>query len=359
MFEDLTFDNIMEEMMEDAEQGVSVIEGSFYWSACAKIAMEIERLAPRLETLNNNMKIDTMEEDVLIAGGKECGLPIEEAEAAVFLAQFNCAVAENARFSHIEQEYNYYVLEVVDEAEHIYKVECEEVGLQPSFYLGEIEPVSTDDEPEAFEWGRLIEVFYPGKDQESIEDYRFRRQEHFGIKAFAGNRKYYKQEIGALVGVGAVKINRRQLGEETLIAVIASETFTAPTEQVVREIQEMVDPTKLRGDGTGIAPVEHVITVTAVDEFVVGLETSITTEEGLNPLDYMVQIERVFEEYIKEVAQKWEDASRLTIVISQIEARIINIEGIIDVYSTKLNGLEQNLILGEYELPKKGGITLV
>ena len=59
------------------------------------------------------------------------------------------------------------------------------------------------------------------------------------------------------------------------------------------------------------------------------------------------------------MAQKWEDTSRLTIVISQIEARIINIEGIIDVYSTKLNGLEQNLILGEYELPKKGGITLV
>lgn len=209
MFEDFNFDNIMADMMEDAKEGVSVVEGSFYYSACAKIALGIEQLVPQLESLNNNLYLDTQEEDVLIAGGKEAGIPIEEAEAPIFKAQFNQAVEENARFSHVEEEYNYYVLDAIDEEEHTYRVECEEVGLQPSYYLGDIEPVTTEDEPEGFEWGKLVEVIYPGRDQEDIEDYRFRRSEYFGIKPFAGNRAYYQSEIGALSGVGAVKINRR------------------------------------------------------------------------------------------------------------------------------------------------------
>lgn len=359
MFEDLTFDNVMKEMLEGANESVSTVEGSFYWSACAKMALELETLAPRLESLANNLKVDTMEEDILIASGIECGVPIEEAEAAMFIAQFNCPVVENARFSHAEQEYNYYVVEVVDPKQHTYKLECEEVGIQPSYYLGDIEPITIDDEPGGYEWGKLIEVFYSGKDQEDIEDYRFRRMEYFSAKAFAGNRKYYEQEIGALNGVGAVKINRRMEGEDTLIAVIASETFTAPDAVILAELQETIDPLESTGQGIGISPIEHQVRVIAADEIMINLETSLTLDDGLEIENVSGQIEQTFKEYLADVAKRWEDISRLTIVISQIEARILQIEGILDIYDTTLNGLTQNLVLGEFELPKKGSITIV
>lgn len=358
MFEDLTFDNIMEEMMEDAEEGVSIIEGSFYYAACSKLALEIERLVPRLESLNDNLYIDTQEEDILIANGKEAGIPIEEAEAAIFKAQFNCPVTENARFSHIDEEYNYYVLDAIDEATHIYRMECEEVGIKPSHYLGDIEPITTDDEPEGFEWGKLVEVLYQGRDQEDTEDYRFRRVEYFGTKAFAGNRAYYQQEIGALNGVGAVKINRKRDGEETLIAVIANESFSAPTDDVLTELQNLIDP-EPKGEGLGIAPVEHVVQVIPVDEAIINVSTKVTMDDGIFAVDIKDQVDTIIESYLKELAKTWQDVSRMIVVRSQIEARILDIEGVLDVYETTLNGLAQNLMLGEYEVPKKGVVIVV
>lgn len=356
MFEDMTFDNIMADMLSDAEDGVSTAEGSFLYAACAKTAIELESLAPRLESLYSNLSINTQEEDILIAGGRECGVPIEEADAAVFKAQFNCPVPDDTRFSHLEQEYNYYVVETLDEEQHICRVECEEVGTEPGRFLGELEPL---EELEGFEWGKLIEVIDPGKDQEDIDAYRLRRVDYFGIKAFAGNRKYYRQEAGALRGVGAVKINRRLDGEETLILVVANETFGAPDEEEIAELQEQVDPLLFTGDGIGIAPVEHKIVVMAADEVPVNLETSLALEENLTAADVQARAETALEEYLAEVAQAWADTNQLTVVMRQIEARILEIEGVLDVYDTKLNGLEQNLILGVFELPKKGVVRLV
>lgn len=356
MFEDLTYDNIMDEMLEDAEDGVSTVEGSFYYAACAKMAMELERLAPRLESLNDNLSINTQEEDVLIAGGLECGVPIEEAEAAMFKARFNCPVPEDTRLSHLEQEYNYYVVDVLDPEQNVYKVECEEVGTEPGRFLGELEPL---EDLEEFEWGELIEVISPGKDQENIDAYRLRRLDYFGTKAFAGNRKYYEQEIRALRGVGAVKINRRLDGEETLIAVVASEAFTAPSEEELADLQDMIDPVEFTGNGIGIAPVEHKVIVTAADELKIDLETSLTLEDGLAVEDVRSGVEKALEEHVAAIAMEWERSTRITVVVSRIEARILDIEGVLDVYDTKLNGLKQNLILGEFELPKKGVVTIV
>lgn len=356
MFEDLTYDNIMDEMLDDAEEGVSTVEGSFYYSACSKLAIELESLAPRLESLNNNLSINTQEEDILIAGGIECGVPIEEADAAVFKAQFNCPVPDDTRFSHLEQEYNYYVVETLDYEQHICKVECEEVGTEPGRFLGDLEPL---EELEDFEWGKLIEVIDPGRDQEDMDAYRLRRIDYFGTKAFAGNRKYYWQEAGALRGVGAVKINRRLDGEETLLLVVANEQFEAPDEKEIAELQEQIDPVLFTGDGIGIAPVEHKVVVLAADEVPINLETSLTLEEELATADIQSRVEKALEEYLAEVAATWPDTNQMTVVMRQIEARILEIEGVLDVYSTKLNGLEQNLILGMFEIPKKGVVNLV
>ena len=43
--------------------------------------------------------------------------------------------------------------------------------------------------------------------------------------------------------------------------------------------------------------------------------------------------------------------------ISQIESRILDIEGVTDITGTKLNGLEENLQLGTDELAVRGEMT--
>ncbi|MGI6318488.1 MAG: hypothetical protein ACOX1J_07190 [Dethiobacteria bacterium] len=43
--------------------------------------------------------------------------------------------------------------------------------------------------------------------------------------------------------------------------------------------------------------------------------------------------------------------------ISQIEVRILAITGIVDVQNTKLNGQQQNIELGPYEIPVLGEVV--
>lgn len=43
--------------------------------------------------------------------------------------------------------------------------------------------------------------------------------------------------------------------------------------------------------------------------------------------------------------------------ISQIDNRILNVPGIIDVQETLVNGARGNLELGEYEIPVLGGVS--
>ena len=42
--------------------------------------------------------------------------------------------------------------------------------------------------------------------------------------------------------------------------------------------------------------------------------------------------------------------------LSQIDTRLLGVQGIIDVQGTTLNGERNNLELGEYEVPVLGGV---
>ena len=54
-----------------------------------------------------------------------------------------------------------------------------------------------------------------------------------------------------------------------------------------------------------------------------------------------------------ELIKEWEDVD-IIIRISQIEARILGIEGVIDVGDTEINGVAENLVLESDEIPVKG-----
>ncbi len=59
-----------------------------------------------------------------------------------------------------------------------------------------------------------------------------------------------------------------------------------------------------------------------------------------------------------ELRKNWGKSSVTVVRISRIETEILAIEGIIDIGKTKLNGIEENLMLGTFEIPVLGGIEV-
>ncbi len=72
------------------------------------------------------------------------------------------------------------------------------------------------------------------------------------------------------------------------------------------------------------------------------------------------QIEKMTETYLGELRASWGDLGDhgCIIRISQLEARILEIQGIYDISDTKINGTAENLELDKYQIPIYGGIEI-
>ena len=181
------------------------------------------------------------------------------------IATLNCPCEIGDEFSAIDSDYNYIATELVevitnaDESKtYKYYMESDEEGIDPGRYRGEIEPEDYLDE---FEEGQIIDVHIQGTEQEDIEEYRERRLASMDLKSCAGNRSYYKTEIGKLTGVGGVKVKQRQIGQSRIPVYIQSSTYGAPTSSFLEELAEILDPTSTEGEGDGLVPCGHKVDI--------------------------------------------------------------------------------------------------
>ena len=65
----------------------------------------------------------------------------------------------------------------------------------------------------------------------------------------------------------------------------------------------------------------------------------------------------VIDNYFKELAKSWADNENVIVRISQIETRLLDLEGVIDIQNTKLNSQTKNISLEENCIPKRGSIS--
>ena len=135
MFEEMTFENILADMLADAPDGVDTSEGSLLYNACAKQAVRLEEAYLVLAGIEKNMYADTADLEHLIRAGIDRACYIRRATYAEFLAQFNCPVPLGSRFR--QDEYHYTVFRAADEEAHIYEIGCDEPGSAPNHLLGD------------------------------------------------------------------------------------------------------------------------------------------------------------------------------------------------------------------------------
>ena len=58
-----------------------------------------------------------------------------------------------------------------------------------------------------------------------------------------------------------------------------------------------------------------------------------------------------------EIRTNWANQTNSVVRISQIETKILQIEGILDIENTTLNDSTSNLTLTEYEIPVMGVVS--
>ena len=111
--------------------------------------------------------------------------------------------------------------------------------------------------------------------------------------------------------------------------------------------------------GLGLAPIGHSVTVDTVRECKLDIMLDVVVLENFNRDTMKEEIIKQISKYLLELRKKWEDEQKLIIRVSQIESRILNIEGILDIASTTVNSSISNIELEFMQIPVLGEVVIL
>lgn len=350
MFEELSYEMILQRMIDKTlltNPNLDIREGSIIFDALAPAAIEMKQLYMSIDMVLDETFADTATREMLIRRVSERGIRPQLATKAILKGVFSMEVPIGSRYSL--EKLNYLVIEKLDT--NIYKMECESTGIIGNQNFGALIPIGYI---KGLETATLTELLVPGEEDEDTEALRKRYFKSLDSEAFGGNIADYLEKTNTLSGVGGVKVYPVWNGGGTVKLVLINSDFTIPTTTLIDSVQTTIDPIDNSGQGLGIAPIGHAVTVVGVTKTILNITSNITYQEGWSWEDVRVKVEQAIDNYFNELAKVWPDNKNLIARISQIEIRLLDVPGIIDIADTTINTLEQNFTLDSNSIPKRG-----
>lgn len=352
MYEHMSYPVIMERLMKrvsEADANLDTRTASIIFSSLAPAAVELVNMYIEADAVLNETFADTASWDFLVRRCAERGVFPKEASAAVWQGLFDADPPVGARFS--AGKLNFAVTGFISVGR--WQLACETVGEVGNSAEPELIPIEYI--PRLTE-ARLEKLLIPGEDLEDIEHLRQRYYDSFDSQAFGGNIADYKHKVNRMPGVGGCKVYPVWNGGGTVKVVVIASNFVPPTRELVDTVQFALDPPASHGEGVGLAPIGHVVTVEGVKSHTVDIAAMVTCDEGTVWADVLPYAQVAIDEYFEELARNWADSENVVVRISQIETRLLAVDGILDIAHTKLEGVEENLTMGANEIPVRGDL---
>lgn len=348
-----TYTDILTDGLNNISDNILKSEGSLVYNAVSIIAYELERVYQDEEYLINQLDPDTADFDNLKKLCAQRGIYPKDATNTIVKIEGDATIPIGARFNL--GTFNYIVTEVISDASCTYKAQCETAGKAPNNYTGTLTPITY---VEGLTSARITEILVEGTDASTQSDMLKEYKESFNNSSFGGNVEQYKEEINKFDGIGGCKIYPVWNGGGTVKAVLISSDYNTVSDELISEIQEEMCPTPKKG--YGISAIGHDTTVESVKAKVINISTTITFTTGSSWDTLKEKITAAVESYLLSLRETWSDGDELTYItvyISRIEAKILEIEGILDIGDTTINESSSNLALSWDEIPTLGEIS--
>lgn len=354
MFENYTFEFLMDRMLNKIPDDVDKRQGSVIYDLLSPAAYEMSELYQSLDMVMEEGYADTASYYYLLKRGAERGIKPKEATSAEWKAEvkpLNLELATGDRF-HNQTDLNFVVTEKLGEG--IYKVQCETEGSEGNRAIGSLLPV---DYIEGFESARVVELLVPGEEEESEEDYRLKYFASISSQTFGGNVADYKKWLKEMSGVGNAKIYPVWNGGGTVKVVVINSEYQKPSDSLIQSIQTALDPEGNHGEGVGLAPIGHVVTVVGVNTIAVHVTTNLIYKSGYSFIGIKESLEMALDSYLQSLSNTWAEEENLIVRISQIENHFLQVDGVVDISGTQINGLEENLTIDRDSIPIRGDVS--
>ena len=336
MFEAMTYENILSDMLEQVASDVDKREGSVIYDALAPCAYHLSQTYFYLDTFVDLISGDTAIGEYLDKVVEDYGLTRKSAINAVRKITTSGAVEIGTRWGIEDLVYD--ITELI--GSNIYSATCETTGEAGNTYSGAMENIDNVSGVTAM----LGDIITSGEDEESDDDLRERFYTQIQSASTSGNAADYKNWALSVTGVGGTKVFPLWNGNGTVKVVIVDNDKQPVDSSQLEATAEYIET---------VRPIGAAVTVVSGTAKTVDITATISLASGYALQSVVAAFLELVTEYFKDIAFEATYVS-----LARIGTILLGTDGITDYNGLKLNGSTSNVTLADEEIPVIGTVNL-
>lgn len=364
------YDYYLEMMLDSVPEDIDTREGSVIYDALAPAATALAEQALNMANIVRQTYISTADGQFLDYRAAEHGTARIKATKAQVRATATdetgaalTTVRVGDQFSSIGAEPITYTVQSVED-DHSFIMVSDTAGTSANSYTGQILPITPND---ALSYAKITAVTVPARDDEDDETLRSRLLQATPWLAYGGNIADYQAMLADIPEVGAAQIYPTWAGGGTVKLVIVGTDYLPASATLISEVKEKIDP--VPGQGVGLAPIDHTVTVVAPAPKTLGVSISVDVDTGYTKNGLKPAITNTIEAYFANQRKAWGVVNQVTgrgyavkMVRAQILARVLAVNGVVNAQMPTFVGYSGDVELTfnstVSELPLLGTVTV-
>lgn len=351
MFEHISFESIMEEMLDTVPDNMDKREGSIIYNALAPAAGKFYEAYISLAQVLVLMFPQTSEGEYLEMIVAEEGIRKNYATPSIRHFEATGSSGQITEGDRFFVDNIYFVAQETIDIPGVFKAQSEETGRETAIYNPQtILPV---EDIEGLESISMIqhENDVDGLDDETDEALLQRYWERVRSSPGPGNNADYIRWAKEVPGVGNVLPEPLWKGPGTIRLVILTPDGKQAPQSLINEVQELIDPGS-RGIGEGKAPPGAKVTVATADLLYVNVVIpGLVPEQGYSMEQVQLNATEALNNYLREINPGG------VVRLREAESAIINAPGVLDMGDLLINGKRENLQLDIIQLVTLGEVS--
>lgn len=342
-----TYEEIMQDMLSRVDDKYDKRQGSMWWNILAPAGQELAIQYTVLEEMVNTQFLDTSYSDFLTRLCAQFGIDRLPATPAIREVFFNEQIPLGTRFSVVDSDINFRVLE--HQGGTHYLLIAEEPGSQGNYVEGSLINI---DPLQSYTSATLGRVEILGEDVESDESLRQRTITYIRTPALNGNVSHYEKWASEFPGIGTYIVQPLWNGDNTVRVLISDVTGNVASDDLVEQFQNHLDPSP-SGHGLGEAPIGAYVTVASVGVSDIAIVADIIIDSSYELSTIYPLVEATIIRYFETDAITDKEVRNY-----RLASLIDDITGVLDVNRLLINGAEESFTLLNGNVPKLSGVTL-
>lgn len=364
------YPTILQSMLDRVPNTIDKREGAIIYDALAPAAYQLAEMYLQLRYVLYDVFAHTAVGDYLDKRAEEFGITRIPATFATKYGYFTnpsgqaINVAIGTVFSTVqESEQLYYTVTASTSTRGTMILTCQTAGTVGNQYSGTIIPVTNIRNLGSASMGTSLN---PARDTETDEELRARFFIFVNEKPFGGNFIDYYNVTSEIDGIGGVQVYPVWNGGGTVKIVIIDAEYNI-NNGLVNLVKNTIDPEPHTGEGQGIAPIGHKVTVVSPTRLTINVSVDVEIT-GYTLEQLRESIIESIDGYIYELRTEWDNFStnhtyNNRVFRAEIITRLINnVTGISNVKSVLFNGVDDDLSLRagntSSDLPFLGEVTI-